>query len=44
MRKGFWVRQGGKDGLLLEGIVWRKVVLTSKKPIFEGFGRFLAAI
>ena len=35
---------GGKHGKLLEGNVWRKVVLTSKKPIFEGFGRFFAAI
>jgi len=35
---------GGKHGKLLEGNEWRKVVLTSKKPIFEGFGRFFAAI
>jgi len=35
---------GGKHGKLLEGNVWRKVVLMSKKPIFEGFGRFFAAI
>jgi len=35
---------GGKHGKLLEGNEWRKVGLTSKKPIFEGFGRLFAAI
>jgi len=39
MRKGFWDRQGANMAS-----EWRKVVLTSKKPIFEGFGRFFTAI
>ena len=35
---------GGKHCKSLEGNVWRKVVLTSKKTIFEGVRRFFAAI
>ena len=35
---------GGKHGKSLEGNVWRKVVLTSKKMSFEGVQRFFAAI
>ena len=44
MRNGFWDRQGGKQCKLLEGNVWRKVVLTPKKTIFEGVRHFFAAI
>ena len=35
---------GGKHCKLLEGNVWRKVVLTPKKLIFEGVRRFFTAI
>ena len=35
---------GGKHCKSLEGNVWRKVVLTSKKTIFEGVRRFFAAV
>jgi len=35
---------GGGRGRLLEGNEWRGVVLTSGGPIFEGFGRFFAAV
>ena len=35
---------GGKHCKSLKGNVWRKVVLTSKKTIFEGVRRFFAAI
>jgi len=36
--------QGGKHYKLFEGNVWRKVVLTPNKTIFEGVRRFFAAI
>ena len=35
---------GSKHWRLLEGNVWRKVVLTPKKTTFEGVRRFFAAI
>ena len=35
---------GGKHCKLLEGNVWRKVVLMPKKTIFEGVRGFFAAI
>ena len=35
---------GGKLCKLLEGNVWRKVVLTPNNTIFEGVRRFFAAI